>query len=74
MTDKQDYYAVLGLSRDASLEDIKKAYRKLAMKHHPDKNPGNKEAEEMVSETIMSSAYVFIMKLHFQRIIMDWLL
>lgn len=55
MTDKQDYYAVLGLSRDASLEDIKKAYRKLAMKHHPDKNPGNKEAEEMFKK--VTAAY-----------------
>src|ERR1051325_4148810 len=42
----QDLYKSLGLTREASAEDIRKAYRKLARKHHPDVNPGNKEAEE----------------------------
>lgn len=50
MSKKRDCYQVLGISRNASEEQIKKAYRKLAMKYHPDRNPGDKEAEEKFKE------------------------
>lgn len=47
---KRDYYEVLGVSRTGSAEDVKKAYRQMALKHHPDRNPGSKEAEEKFKE------------------------
>lgn len=50
MAEKRDYYEVLGLQKGASEEDIKKAFRKMAMKYHPDRNPDDKEAEEKFKE------------------------
>lgn len=52
---KQDFYATLGVARDAGPEDLKKAYRKLAMQNHPDRNPGDKRAEARFKE--ISEAY-----------------
>lgn len=52
---KKDYYEILGIKRSASTDEIKKAYRKLALKFHPDKNPNNKSAEESFKE--ISEAY-----------------
>jgi molecular chaperone DnaJ len=58
MATKQDYYEILNVSRDASQDEIKKAYRKLARKYHPDLNPNNKEAEEKFK--LISEAYAVL--------------
>jgi curved DNA-binding protein len=58
MAAKQDYYELLGVSKTASEEAIKKAYRKLALKYHPDRNPGNKEAEEQFKK--INEAYAVL--------------
>ena len=59
---KRDYYEILGLNRDASDEDLKKAYRRLAMKYHPDRNPDNPKAEEHFKEA--KEAYEILSDAH----------
>jgi len=58
MAGRRDLYEVLGVNKNASIDEIKKAYRKLAMQYHPDRNPGNKEAEEKFKEA--TEAYTIL--------------
>ena len=55
MSEKQDYYTVLGIKQGSTEDEIKKSYRKMAMKYHPDRNPGNKSAEEQFK--VIQQAY-----------------
>ena len=55
---EKDYYATLGVSKDASASEIKKAYRKLARKYHPDANPGDKAAEEKFKDVSLSLIHI----------------
>ncbi len=58
---KRDYYEVLGVAKNASEAEIKKAYRKLAIKYHPDRNPGDKEAEEKFKEAAEALSLIHIL-------------
>ena len=58
MSEKRDYYEVLGVAREASDDDIRKAYRQAALKHHPDRNQGNPEAEAKFKEA--TEAYTIL--------------
>ena len=58
MADKRDYYEVLGVDKSVNDEDLKRAYRKLAMQYHPDRNPDNKEAEAKFKE--INEAYAVL--------------
>ena len=62
MNGKKDYYELLGIGRNASEDEIKKAYRKLALKYHPDRNPGDKQAEETFK--LISEAYQVLSDSH----------
>ena len=55
---KRDYYEILGVGRDATDQQIKSAYRKLALKYHPDRNPGDKKAEDAFKEAAEAYAIV----------------
>jgi len=61
----KDYYKILGVDKSATQDDIKKAYRKLAMKYHPDRNQGNKKAEETFKQIYL----IILLKLNMKELI-----
>ena len=61
---KRDYYEVLGVSKGTPVDEIKKAYRKVAIKYHPDKNPGNPEAEEKFKDIVEKVEKMSVLELH----------
>ena len=62
--EKRDYYEVLEVPKNATSDEIKKAYRKMAIKYHPDKNPDDKDAEEKFKEAAEASAVIPVMDLN----------
>ena len=55
MAEERDYYKILGVDKSASADEIKKAYKKVAIKYHPDRNPGDKEAEKKFKQAAEAS-------------------
>ncbi len=75
MAAKRDYYEVLGIKRDASVDEIKKAYRSLALKYHPDNNPGNQDAEgraRKVAAKLRILFYVLNVEKEFKRKVVNY--
>ena len=64
MSEKRDYYEVLGVSKEASESDLKKAFRSLARKHHPDKNPDDPDAERLFKEVQEAYAVLSLSLIH----------